>query len=358
MMLELGSKVVARYLRLSLAERNFLHLAQVEILVRCEAERIYRLCLDCGFDYERLVLHPNDGKYVISNGSPPVPNRLVGLKIRRFGKFANNLLQTSNAIYLAKRLGLSYIQVTDFDLFQLNEPVVIDGITLLPPKIPLPNDGFFLEGSFFYGDVFGAKMSGIDPLRAEIVRSFIRPFLNLSSAFPPPEADELVVHIRSGDIFCETPHPGYIQPPLSYYVLVTERLMARGDVSRVCIVFEDRKNPCIDAYEDWLGKQGIPCRTQSGALQDDIECIRHARHMVFGRGTFGYGVCALADHVSSVHTFMSGSAYKMLPDIEHLTEARDATGAYIKPGGWRCTPEQLNLMITYPGENLAFHDLR
>jgi hypothetical protein len=171
----------------------------------------------------------------------------------------------------------------------------------------------------------------------------------------PPGADEVVIHLRAGDIFGPAPHPNYGQPPLAYYQSVVASLRAEG-IGRVCLVYEDRGNPVIAALEEWLAAEGLPCRHQSGRVEEDIAFLMAARHLVFGSGSFGHGICLLAGQIASVHAFDRMGLYEGLPNIGRLRLAHDAGGGYIPDWGWTNAPEQRQLMIDYPASAIGFRD--
>jgi hypothetical protein len=165
---------------------------------------------------------------------------------------------------------------------------------------------------------------------------------------------ELAVHVRSGDIFSDNPHPAYVQPPLSFYRKVIANLLDQKLVDRVCIVAEDRRNPCIGAVEGYLTSIGVPVTMQSGTLADDVDYLRHARHVVYGFGTFGYGVSVLGGQIKTLSYFSEMPlAYGALPNVEAVNSYRSAPGTYIKAGEWTRSPEQLRLMLEFPEDNIV-----
>lgn len=75
--------------------------------------------------------------------------------------------------------------------------------------------------------------------RIELVQKYILPIFNVH----PIESgnNDLVIHIRAGDIF-DRNHYAYIQPPLCFYTEIIES--KKWD--KIFIVTENRKNPCFD----------------------------------------------------------------------------------------------------------------
>lgn len=167
--------------------------------------------------------------------------------------------------------------------------------------------------------------------------------------------DQLVIHIRSGDVFKVRPHPNYAQPPLSFYTRVIEELRAAGEINSVCLVFENTKNPCIAALCDYLDRTGMPYCTQSATFAEDGAVIFGARRVAFGVGTFALGMAATSTRLREVYAFRQKDL-DVFPAHEQvwLVEAGDD---YIPRGGWTGSPEQLAIMISYPAEKLEVRKL-
>ncbi|MBY6242096.1 discoidin domain-containing protein [Methylosinus sp. Sm6] len=353
MRLELDEQVFARHIRLSLPERRNLHLRRVEILVSRRAQMLADLWLTLGFPVE-----PSDSPWTAKGGAYRIVEvgeggdaRIIGLKIRQVGRMGNNFVQITNALFSAKLMGLDYVWAPKLGIAEPSESVS-DGATTLIPAASEPPPGLYLEGDFYHPSAFNKNAPRPDAYA--LAQSFIAPFIGM----PPTQRDreremELTVHIRSGDVFSADPHPSYAQPPLSYYTSIVDDLQRRGVIDRVFIVAEDRKNPCIDALEAYLQTKEIPVRLRTGgSLFEDAAYLRSARHLVFGKGSFGLGICFLAGPVETVHIF-GKATFEGLPNVRELIVAAPQPGAYII-GAWKRTPEQLRLMLECPAEDLEW----
>ena len=287
---------------------------------------------------------------------------LVGIDLYENGAFGNFIIQCLLAIGICKALKLKYIKLSIMDrseVLDYAEPREIGGITFIPASHPLPTDGYFLSGMFF--DVKIQKLAGeLEQKQARhIITDYIRPLFNrLPTRFPEKPDDQLLIHIRSGDIFSTWVAPHYPQPPLAFYKLVIARLMAEKRIASIKLVFENRLNPVIPELEAHIAGLGIPFTTQSGTLADDVAALVNGRYLVFGLGTFGPGVCHLSERVEEVYYFASGwpQHFRGIPTIGKIVEVVDRAGAYTKVGEWDNSPERRQLMIDYPIEQLAFDD--
>ncbi len=187
-----------------------------------------------------------------------------------------------------------------------------------------------------------------------MVRTIIHPLYNLlPPVFAPKPDDELIIHIRSGDVFSTWVNAAYIQPPLAFYTLVIDRFRQAGRINRVKLVYENRLNPVIDALEAHLSAHAISFTVQSGSIVEDTAALVNGRHLVFGFGTLGPAICYLSDSVETVVSFANGYDHKFreIPTVKNVVEVTDA-GDYIRPGGWNNSPEQRRVMIEYPESNL------
>lgn len=288
---------------------------------------------------------------------------LVGVAPYENGAFGNCLIQYLLTIGIAKNLNLKYIKLPHLDrseVISLTEPLCCDGITFIPADHPLPSDGYFLSGMFF--DIPIQNLAGTLEQKEtrEIISSYIRPLFNkLPKHIDKKPPDQLLIHIRSGDIFSTWVAPHYPQPPLAFYQLVIRRLVAEERITSIKMVFENRLNPVIAELEAYVAQIGIPLTTQSGSLVDDVAALVDGSYLVFGLGTFGPAVCHLSRHVEQVFYFASGwpQHFKGIPTIGKIVEVLDVKDAYTRVGEWDNSPERRKLMIDYPIENLAFDDI-
>lgn len=338
------------------------------VQVRAEEAAIDLIALRAMLDLDVTLLNEKPGAnrylaYSLESGPDRASRTLVGLSLFENGAFGNCLVQYIIALSVAKALNLKYVKVPKVDrskVIFLTERLTRDGITFIPPDEALPADGYFLSGLYFDPTQF-QRLVGLEtpPDSRAIIQEIIRPLFNgLPTTFPPKPDDQLLIHIRSGDIFGTWVAPQYPQPPLAFYRMVIDRLLAEGRIASIKLVFENRLNPVIPALEAWITARGVPFTTQSGALTDDVAALMNGRYLVFGLGTFGPGVCQLSDRIEQVFYFASGwpQHFRSIPTIGRVVEVLDVAGAYTKVGEWDNSPERRALMLDYPIENLAFDD--
>ncbi|MCJ2136755.1 discoidin domain-containing protein [Methylobacterium sp. J-026] len=360
--LPLAGLVWARFVRVSLDERQPLVLTQVEVFVERPALELIRLRDAIGLDVPLLAETPGaveQMSYALVGvpGTRDAP--LIGVSLVLNAALGNGLMQHSMAIAIARRLGLRYVKLATREssgVIARTEPVELGGLTFLPAADPLPPGGWFLEGYFWeleHHTRFARDLLTPQEKRA-MVRTVIHPLYNLlPPVFAPKPEDELIIHLRSGDVFSTWVNAAYIQPPLSFYTLVIDRFLEAGRIGRVKLVYENRLNPVIEALEAHLAARAIPFTVQSGTIVEDTAALVNGRHLVFGFGTLGPAICYLSDSVETVVTFANGydHRFREIPTVRNVVEVVD-TGDYIRPGGWTNSPEQRRTMIDYPAANL------
>lgn len=360
--LPLASQVRARFVRLQLHEHTAFHLWHVAVLVELATVRAIELRQTLGLSYPVRDLDANGkgnaGYDVIAARPQDISGPLIGLDVNDNGAFGNSVVQYATAVEMAQALGLSYVRAATGKLIQMAGPVTAGKVTILPGGTSLPEGGCFLRGNFFFRNHLNNALRSSTPesyhdlIRHHISRLYGKIDL---TRLPKHPKTELAIHIRSGDIFRTWIHADYVQPPLAFYQLVVDRLLKAKQIKSVRLIFEDRGNPVVDALEARLKASGIPVTCQSGSVEDDITALIDARHMVYGIGTFGIGVVQFSGQIESVYYFSpdGGCPYSHLPNIRHVVHVTDQANGYIKVGTWANTPEQRQMMVDYPVENLA-----
>jgi len=161
-----------------------------------------------------------------------------------------------------------------------------------------------IESSFFYEDVVPRKY--LSKEQFEERNNILKEAFLLKNINKLPEND-IVIHIRSGDIFTPSNtwpaylangHKGYIPPPLSYYV--TE--INKYKYQTIHIVCEDTINPVVNELLK-LYKNAVHT---INTLETDIRIVLGATNIIYSVGSFIPSLLLLSDNIKYIHpTFKS-----------------------------------------------------
>lgn len=199
--------------------------------------------------------------------------------------------------------------------------------------------------SFFDSRSDVGKLS-TDRTAAGYVRKSIRVEQKTKDNWPSKEA-EIVIHIRSGDIFRQNPHPGYAQPPLGFYKAVIRDEKPQN----VLLIVEDFQNPVVSKLVQHLHEQGVNTDVRGSNLNQTVFEILKARVVVFGTGTFVPQLCSLSNRIEKIYTLegFSSSLSGWLREVEKHTYACTAEEiSKLKP--WARSEQQMNLMTNLEAE--------
>jgi hypothetical protein len=151
---------------------------------------------------------------------------------------------------------------------------------------------------------------------------------------------DVVIHLRGGDIFDENNPPvGRHQPPFAWYVAVLLHHEKKIGIDRIIIVFEDNKNPVVNALIKHAKYKNFKCILSSSTIEEDYRYLMGAKVIVPSWGTF----CDPAIDLNS--------------DIEYLYRYSDnqvKPNSYITRGQWKANQVQIRLMLDLPLDSINF----
>jgi len=245
-----------------------------------------------------------------------------------YGRLGNNIMQLRNIISIAiaykhnikinvKKLKDVFPQSVLLNFFNLsviekyfnkynNSEIITDNQTGFFDicRLPFPNDIF---------------KQNIEETNKILQKAFL-----INNINKLPEND-LVIHIRSGDIFNSNPHPGYVPPPLSYYTKEIDKYK----YEKIHIICEDTINPVTNELRK-LYKNAV---YEKNTLEKDIRIILGATNIIYSVGTFIPALMLLSNN----NKYLYGSQ----GNNEELKEYYKI----MKP--WKNTIEQRNYILTY-----------
>lgn len=255
--------------------------------------------------------------------------------VKWFERFGNNIQQISNGIIYCQKNQNCFIS-PDHNLissFKINHELETNNI---------------VYNKFFNSWDFGgcSQWNAYNNIRHEIIKTIIYPKLKfLSHLKEPLNANDLVIHIRSGDIFTKTHKrcDKFVQNPLSFFLKIIELY------DNIYICSENNNNPVLE----YLAKlQNVTIYTNRSIIEDLSLIMRSQNVCIGGIGTFAIAACMLSQNLKNFYstdldpvTFLN---YNMInakivnKHIYHIDQNK-----YIRIGTWKNTKEQRNLMINY-----------
>jgi hypothetical protein len=310
--------------------------------------------LACG---SRRVRGRSDSYYLEGLCDPLSVPRVRAIRILRFGRFGNNVIQLLQAIHVARKIKANRIYIGEVNIGKLKVPFRHAGLELVP-SVTAEAQELVLTGHFYHRFCFAKLFSDFDDkLRLAIMANYIRPMMAGLCVDAAGSIDILHIHVRSGDIFENSNHTGYVQPPLAYYAQVLRHAVLNFRVSKVVLVFEDRKNPCVDALVNYLSLSPLRFETHSGSIRDDMRVLASARHMAVGISSFAPLIGLIFQNLLTIYGFRIlpfGSLFNA--QCVRSFVIKDVVGQYIRSGEWRNTKEQRRRMLQYPFAALAIGD--
>eukprot|EP00903_Cladosiphon_okamuranus_P020100 g18458.t1 len=168
-------------------------------------------------------------------------------------------------------------------------------------------------------------------------------------------AGNLVMHVRSGDIFVNPAHPAYGQPPLQFYLrAIEDRRWARVDV--VTNGFPDEQhalNPIVPALEEKVASGDLPANIhfhKNRSIAEDIVSMICADGFVAARSTLRH----LVSHQSiATRMYFPTACDEKLsvkdtrPGVKVFGMTSQEEEDYTVFQRWNNTPAQLAEMFTF-----------
>jgi hypothetical protein len=290
------------------------------------------------------------------------------LKLSFNGRWGNYVLQMINMFHLAEKLECKKVYIHRTDVFALSQRCVLHGIVVDLIENASCGEGYQLEGVFFDMRSLKSLVSDLSPQRRrKLALKYIRPLMPaLNPRIDVVGREELVIHIRSGDIFQGAEGQGgsqmggalYIQPPLAFYLIVAAESFINGLTSAV-VISENSLNPTIYPLVEELQKIGYAVSLRlNHDLMSDLNYLLAARRAVFANGTIGIAVALISSVITDGYFFEkdgTGTQFDVdcfIGDFIKKHYILSKSGSYIKKGEWKNTVEQRSLMVSLPTSEL------
>jgi len=251
----------------------------------------------------------------------------MNINILSTGRLGNFLIKIKNAIHIALYYNYNVI-LPKHNFFNSTYLIINKSITIEAKQI---TDKY----QFFHRDKIENINKSIFDENTDKVINIIKDIFIFKN-IQPLESNDLVIHIRSGDLFIGTsPHPKYLSPPLSYY----EKIIENNSYNNIYLIAEDTLNPCINKLLELYPR--IIFKLQN--LEQDIKLILSATNVVISIGTFVSELLSISDNVKNVY-LPNYCNFKKLGVKNHLTDLSEYYKLMIP---WKNTLEQKKKMLEY-----------
>lgn len=254
-----------------------------------------------------------------------------------YGRLGNNIIQICNIIHIA----IAYKHNIKFNVKHefFDFSVIEKYFNKYNNNEIITNTNFFLIDRLpFSNNIF---KQNIEERNQILQKAFLIKNINKLNE------NDVVIHIRSGDIFSLIPHSNYVPPPLSYYTKEIDKYK----YEKIHIICEDTINPVVNELLK-LYKNAI---YKKNTLKQDIRLILGATNILFSVGTFVPSLMMLSNNVKYISTFPN-KKFPTLQDVytyhhchPHLCicteEPNEGYYKVMKP--WKNTIEQWKYILTY-----------
>lgn len=275
------------------------------------------------------------------------------IELSRFGRFGNSVRQLLNCMIFAEYYKIKRVYIPRQWYLKKNKSFIINDIEVVfkDESLEIRDEKVFVDKFFNMGSYFNFfKIEGLDYRKAYMkfkdMMVFDEERLNLNVL----ASDDLVVYFRSGDIF-HHPHLGYGQPPLSFY----KKIVKLRKWSKIYCVYQDKSNPIIQPFIEYVSNLDIEIREVSGSLEDDIKFLLSSINLVAAPGTFTWAISLISENLRNVFYFNRIDAINFSEIRLNEIKFYDLSGRYVKSimsNNWENSMAQRELMLNYPEDEI------
>jgi len=284
------------------------------------------------------------------------------LQINRWeGRLGNNIQQLCCGIFIAEK--------TDSCITWPSHNI-IPSVTLsfLKENTPatIPIDKIIRKTFFQYSKSCGELLPLYNSVeQRRICETYIRPLfkriLEQHNQLKLTGID-LIIHLRSGDVFNPSTHGLYIQPPFSYYKTIIdeqyEQYEKYNDTRRIIILTEpDKRNPCMNLIQSYIQDTNLKFMMKhiGENIKSPFECIINtdldtcihslltAENIIIANSSFSQRLVMCNTNIKNIYVTSLTIAEK-ITDHPRINMFFHEIYNYITHGQWKNSNDQVELM--------------
>lgn len=208
-----------------------------------------------------------------------------------FGRLGNNIVQVTNALHIGLYYNINviipkhyffntmYIKINDDINMNINNLV---NLTTENNFFSIPNDNIHRK---------------CIEINYEETLRLLKKIILYPKTKTTLNDNDLIIHIRSGDIFKEGPHKSYISCPYSYY----DQILKNNSFENIYLVSENKLNPIIDKLLKNYPNIIFKIRT----LDEDISMVLESRNVVMDFGCFIPELLKVSNNIRKLYTSLN-----------------------------------------------------
>lgn len=256
-------------------------------------------------------------------------------------KYLGNTIQAlSNTLYLCEK----YRKNMDYPEHPFIQKIIIDHYEGSENDLQYDNL-FYFAGN---GREVDFNVKHLNYNRKRLCEEYIFPNLKLPENKLDFGDDELIIHIRTGDIFApNNPYGIMIPNPLFYYRYLCEKY------KKVIVVCQDKINPIINKLSDISNVEVF----ESNDVMESFNVILNAKNLATsGVSTFGYAAALCSKKLKTLHATNILAEeqlnYEMLIGKVNVEVFNLNLDNYVKMHTWNGSKEQIEKTLSYTQQYL------
>ena len=285
------------------------------------------------------------------------------------GRLGNNIQQLCCAIFIAEKTD-SCVTYCSHDIIA-NETISFLKNT---DKNKIPEHKVVSKTFFQYASCCGELLPLYnDSEQRRICETYIRPLFRTILETPNVlklRSTDLIIHLRSGDVFNTHTHGLYVQNPFSYYKTVLDEIfqgLNKWDKTRRVIVLTepDKRNPCMPLINSYIQQLNIRFAIkfvgqnvntpfeyiENIDLKTCINTLLTAENIVLANSSFSQRLSMCNTNLKNMYVSSLTIAEKA-SDCPRITVHFHKIKNYTKHGEWRNTSMQYENMKKHSIEDI------